>query len=436
MKKLLALLLVLMLPVCTIAESRGISLKLSTDETFPQMMEEGMQGSGMSAEEIGSFIWSYQKLIDGLGFEMIYQEDAFSVNLFMGGGTLFDCILRHGEDETVATSSLVPGYALTETLDSSIPSVSFEIALKSAQDAFAIWRSDMAPTVETGSYYGDSFQGGTRCTTWMLTDQDIAALVNALLTSDVRGFLEGSCYSFGLNGVELLRQFDEATSLMAQADTYAYILRLVDDADGQLIGGNLMVITQIDQVATFSFGMQNGHYGLVIGLGMNGFNYWQACDLDVIQQGADYTLNGCMREWFSEKAVPYQDVRATEPIAAYSTSCLLSQSFQRWQWEGSVFVGADFDRMQTLLGYSGSYDQEQKTLQAVAYLGVEPETPIRAELSIGPAEPIPPADDNLIQISSDDVIQFSKLKTSLFNALFARVLELFPSDILTMLMQQ
>ncbi len=436
MKKLLALLLALMLPVCVLAESRGISLKFSTDESFQPVMEEGLRISGVPEAEITSMVQAIQRLIDGLEVDLTAQQDALSVNLFVGGGTLFDFIFRHTKDETVVTSSLLPEYALTEKREEPAPSVSYETALNSAKDAFTAWLTNMTPTVEEGSYYGDTFRGGARCTTWMLTDQDVAALINTLMTAEVRGYLTARLQQSGLSGVKLLQQFDAATSRMAQADTYAYILQLVDDTNGQFIGANLTIITEMDPVATVSFGKQKERYSIVLGMGMNGFNYWQECELNVIHRKNVYILDGSMREWISEKAISFQDVKKTEVVGAYSTHCLLNRSLQRWFWEGDVYVGADFNQMQTLLGYDGSYDQEDRSVQAAVYLGVEPETPIRADLIIGPGKPIPPAEDTLNHVAADDAIAFNQLVTSFFNSLYARLFELLPPELLMMLMQQ
>ena len=119
MKKLLALLLALLMPVSVLAETYEVSLSLATDEALfsqyvKQMIVMDSTGENVDPDKLAVAV---ARILNGLGFSMKVQEDAAAIDIQLGGASVLDMVVHTEQDATLMTSSLLPGYCLRQTLD-------------------------------------------------------------------------------------------------------------------------------------------------------------------------------------------------------------------------------------------------------------------------------------------------------------------------------
>ncbi len=448
MKKLLALLLAFLLPCCAFAEPRAVTVRVSTDDAaFAAYAKEILQKlPGITAETRDKYVQVLRTLLKDTRFTAITQADAESVDISIGGKPLLDLVVYSQENASYLTTSMLPGYALVEKntdpqLSSNGPSQLNEAALSaiavSVENAVSAWMNSFEPMVSYGSFQGDAYSGGTKCTTWLLSDQDIAALVSAMATEEVRAAVTQLLRESGADAVRLLQQFDDLNDRVAKADAYMYILRVVHDDEDRFVGLSLTILEGAEQLATVSFGKQQKELRLVIGLGLKTQNYWREYILQGSQENNLQAFKGFTREWVANKAEAFSSVSGTNlPVQTFSWSLNISQADSRYLWDASLYEGITNDADRKLVSCTGSFTPADKALEADFSLIRSSSTPLKMQLAVKPAKEIPPLDSSIVVCSASnpaDAERYAELNKQLSYELTRRLVTLLPMDLLLIL---
>ncbi len=304
MKKLLALLaaLLLMLPC---AQAETWQAQLSVDYDAPAAASALTELLALfDQDELSPLIEPFAALLDGAGVRLTWQEDAVQLALLLEGQPLIDASFSVSGDRLIVTSGAVPSYAL------SVPVVAAEKpAAPDAAELTAIFESwlDGLPRAEsTGSFAGDAYDGGTRCTAYTLDDADIASLAQQLMTDELRACL----------GQEAADELLGRSAAAAQENAHDYVLRLIEGADGQLIGLSFTALRGDSQLMTLSAGAGDTSARLVLGLGLKAENYWYALDASWQTVGDVTQVQGESREWSAPRDEPFAFVEAARTANA------------------------------------------------------------------------------------------------------------------------
>lgn len=442
MKKLLALLLSLVLPVCALAETYEMTLQVSTDdEVFPAYAKALLQRiPGMTAQDADKYANMLRALLKNSAVTAIVQDDAVSLDVSLAGGSLFDMVTYEAENASYLTSSLLPGYALVEALTDaeSMPALISEEDMLHAGDsveaAITSWFAGIEPLTTSGVFSGDTYEGGTQCTTWILTDKDVAAYVSAIATDEIRSIWSQMLSGAEVNADDLFARFDEANEHVADEDKHSYVLRVVRDDADQLVGLSLTIIDEVAQIATLSLGVKDKEIRLVMGLGLGSQNYWWECTVQENQRSHLTLLKGTSREWVADKLETFAYVSETNaPVAAYTWSCNVTQSGQRYLWDGTAYEGEITDASRTICSFSGSVNQNTSALEANINLASAGRTPLKIKLNYKPVEEIPPLDPALTLCSIADPEQaelYTELSQQINYEMTLRLIKLLPLDVI------
>ncbi len=452
MKKLLSMLLAMMLPLCAAAETYSLSVMIDTDSVlFPMYLKQALleQPDIIPADEVEVCVATMQHLMDGLGLQLTMQDNAVAMDMQAAGENLLDVVAHAAEDAIYFTSSLLPGYALTESvtlnaadeqvLQSACEAVNWEHVCNTVTEAVNAWLAALKPTVSTGSFAGDAFEGGTVCTTWVITDSDLTALVSAAATQELRGALSNVFAAMNADATVFFAQFDEKNAAVADADTYLYILRMVDDDAGNLCGMSLTIFRDADQVATLSLGVTQKEMKLVLGLGLADQNYWWQFTAKKNQRNNIIFLSGTSREWMADKLQSFPYVcTANAPLSEYEWHCNVTKSGNRYLWDASVYEDNDRADYRYLFSSSGSINSKGKQLDGSISWGDSPYVPLTLKIKFGPAEAIAPLDPALqhCSVSAEEDAKLSHELSNRFTAaLMARLIKLLPLDVVLMINQ-
>lgn len=436
MKKLLALLLAMLLPLYACAECSGFSFTVTTDETsFLQLMKEALllADPTVDASTVENEAKLLQYLVNGFGVNASAQEDAFSLELLAGGQRLIDLVAYETEEEVLLTSAMLPGYVLVEenARDGEQLAVLNEVDwLALAANAYtdvSKWFADLQHTESRGAFDGDAYEGGTRCTTWVLTDKDIAALISTLLTEDVRNAFKLWLEASGVDAADLLDWFDEKNAQVAQEGQYSYMLRLVRDGEDVPVGASLTVLNAGEQLATVSLGFLPEGMRLVVGLGLNAQNYWWEFAANAKAEGGLATLYGMSREWAADKQDGFSYVSAAvEPAYACAWQCDFTETEDGFTWLASVTEGEA-----CILSSQGEVDASG--MAGKVAFGPANAAVLNVEFRVGEAEAIAPMAEDLTRCSSSDPADgalYTELTQKLLASLTARLLKVVPLNLL------
>lgn len=448
MKKLLALLLALFMPFCALAETYGLSLSLDADERLTEQFKEAFLADPAYAENADALAAALQQLLDGLGLDIVCQEDAVSMSLRLVGGTLLDMTVHTTEDAAWLTTSMLPGYALKEDNAGSaeddqailrqLQETDWTAVQASMEAAAGEWASVIEPDVSSGVYTGDAFDGGTKCATIMFTDVDIAALVSALATEELCTAVTPLLTAAGLDAEDVLAKFDAANDRVADEDKYAYLLRLVGNDAGELVGLALTIVGEEAQVATLSLGLGEQEARLVIGLGLKEQNYWWELTVAVEQQGDTCNLSGTSREWVASKEESFGYASAANaPVGEYTWQGSVTEADGRYLCEAAIHEG-DAQTSGQLCTGSGVLDPASSSLDFSISLGGAENPLLTLNAAFGPTDAITPLDSTLKVCSMTDAADstlYEKLLNQFSAALMARLLKLLPLDVIMTLNQ-
>lgn len=442
MKKLLALLVALLLPVCTLAETYELSLQVSTDDgIFPAYAKSLLQKiPGFSAQDADKYAQALHALMKDSKVTAIMQEDAVSLDVSLAGGLLLDMVVRETENSSILTTTLLPGYALVEALPDAgeaSAQISEEDMLRagdSMEDTIATWFAGIEPTTTRGMFQGDAYEGGTQCTTWVLTDKDIADFVSTIATDEIRNIYRQMFSVAEVSADVVFAWFDEANDRVAKEDKYSYVLRIVKDDAGQFVGISLTIIDDVAQLATLSLGVKDKETRLVAGLGMNAQNYWWEYTAQKSQRNQMTFIKGVSREWVADKLESFAYVSQTNaPVAAYTWNYNVTQSGQRYLWDGTVYEGENTVSAKAICSFSGSINHANPALEANINLLSATHTPVKIKLSWKPVKVIPTLDTSLTLCSMSDPEQaelYAELNKQLNFEMSSRLIKLLPLDVI------
>lgn len=437
MKRLLALLLALLLPGCAAAESYELSVSIEVnEESFASFAMPTVQGDpALSNVDARTLIAEVVECLNGMSTQLIFKEDAWQAKVNLGTGELLDAAVYTQDERAFLTSSMMPGYALYDALESeaSVPAVDSDAVCAGMESALSAWLGNLEPTVSYGTFDGDAYEGGAKCTTYSITDMDVAALVSALATEELRVLAAEFLTALGLDDAALLTQFDALNARVADEDAGLYILRIVTDEADAFVGASLTVVHGQAQVATLSLGAAENRIRLVVGLGLRAQNYWWELDCSFNNLQSSTYISGNAREWVADKAESFSYVRQTNaPLADYALRLNLSKAGSRYLWVGNISVsGIEYN--EELCAVSGSCNVGTKELDCTISLGAEQSAPLALKVRFGPADAIPPMDETL-QLCSlsapEDVEKCQELLEKFAARIMARLIKLLPMDII------
>lgn len=443
MKRLLALLLALLLPGCAVAETMGVSVSVEVDEAvFAAYVKQALQTlPEVAAYDLDALSAAVAKCLNGLSIESSAQDDATAVKLRLGNGELLNMTFHTTKDAIYVTSPMLSGYALWDALridheaEAELAETDWKSVGISAAKALSIWLEDIEPTVMQGMFDGDAYSGGTQCITWMLSDMDMAALISALATEEVRAaFVNLMKVVTGLDGSKLLAQFDALNARVADEDTYLYIVRTVTNDANEFVGASLTIMDEVAQIATCSLGVTGTAVKLVVGLGLSEKNYWLELNGKYSRQENITYLSGTSREWLAAKEESYSYVSATNaPLASYVLRGSLTHSGERLLWDGSISLGTEA-ASEYICSVSGSCMPESRKIEtSISLGGYGASAPLRLMLDVGSVEEISPMDSTLKLCSVTSVADaalYDELTQKFAASLIARFIKLLPMDLI------
>ena len=408
MKKLVALLLVLMLPCGALAETFKLTIKTEMSEAFvdelSRMLAPKKEDTPFDSKA-DLILQIAQRIVNGFALEMTMQDNAAVVRVRMGGDELMDLSIHDQDGMSYMTTSLLPGYALVERASSSTsvtPDTDWAKLADSSQNAFRAWLSERAPVITYGAFSGAAYESGVRCFTWTFAQEEIAALLSNLLSGEVRVAVTPWLLSAGLNAGDTFSWID---NMLKSADDgeYSYILRLVDDAAEEPVGVSLTVLREEAQIASVSIGAGEVER-IVIGLGMQRGNCWWEFTMNRSSRGTTPEYSGISREWAAPKEQSFAVVQASnQPKTQY-----------RWFFTSKQLDEANKLNVAIL---PMTEDAEQRALLAV-------------EVDLEPAEAITPIPDGLTVCADTDTEKYDTLMNQFSAVLAARMIKLLPMDLI------
>ena len=437
MKKLLAFLLAMMLPVCALAETYSISIDVKSEgNALVKYITEPLMPE--TAEDIAAFEAEaklLQKLLNGAGLDMVVQEDAAYMELRLSGKPILDFTSYMDDEALWLTSSLIPGYALgsrNEAADAdqaALDALDWEGAVNSVLPGLHEWASSIKPSEARGVFMGDAYEGGIKCTTWTITDMDVVSLVNHLLTEETRKLVSELLNSMELDATALLQRLDELNAQVAKENQYSYVFRLVQGPQEVFVGASLTVLQAQEQIATISLGVQDEELRVVVGIGLAQQNYW--CEATIIGTHAQDSLSvsGSICEWVGNKADAFAYIRATaEPDAVWDWELTIAETDGGYDWTFNAHSNGAAE-----VSASGTFSPDTCELSGEFTLGPADASLLSIAFDMGPSAAIQPMEQGLERVSIDDPAATER-SNELFNQIaammMARLLKLLPMDMI------
>ena len=432
MKKLLAILLALLMPLCASAEAMGFTVRIDADDAgFKAAASSAMMEAGAEAAEAEKTADMIRQLIDGAGFEVKLDDNSFYLELQLCGGKLFDMTVYEQDGKMLFTSSMLPGYALEDKIESNAPDVQqydWEAASQSMTDALLNWCAGIERSEAVGFFVGDAFEGGTKCTTWTLDDMMISQLMDAMLTEEVRTALTGMYTEMGFDPDEILGAVEQANKDVAADNKYAYVLRVVED-DEKLIGLSLTVLQGVEQAATFSVGLADNGVKAVIGLGLEKQNYWCEMTAGWTDSDAEKSARVYVREWAASKDEAFAYVQgATAPANTGEWTYNVASGADGYTWDSALSANDA-----VLLSGKGTAVPDEMKYDGVVSVGADSDKLLDVSYSIHPVDSLPQMDMNLKTCSLSDPADaelLEKLSNQLVAAISARLLKIIPLELM------
>lgn len=291
MKKLLACLLALMLPLSALADclsaelswtlwSDGITelIHFTTDGQRYPLMEEWL---GALAEFANGFtVTTAADDESGYGYLTLRHEDE----------TLYSFDVTATDRGTVMRHSVLPEMPLllspdnlyadpSALLPSDLKSVPWDAVLQTAQGCLNRWVQAMDTAESKGHFAGDAYEGGVYRTTLRFDDRDLALLMDMLLDADwpeaFTALFSQPIRAEGGSPEDALSYLRSRIRQTALDNRYHYVLHLVSDAENQPVGLSMIAYLSDQQVATLSVGAApDGGTTLALGWGVRGENVY------------------------------------------------------------------------------------------------------------------------------------------------------------------
>lgn len=283
-KKIISLLLALMLLCGTAAAEGAYQLTLEW-ASVPEGTKLYLQRTSDNSEsKIDQLAGALSELAEKSNIRLNIQEDAVYFALSMMDTLLLDMGIYVQENETIMTSTLMPGrYVLiSDTIEAEVTDpatwlkveeVDLDAVLAECLQTFLVWCSDIPGTEEHGNFVGDAYTGGTHCRSFTFDDADVAKLLDQLLdVLDKHGIDDAALEEITSSApIATLRVKNREA---AEANRFTYRLSLVTDDINRSVGASLLVMEGDKQVMTFSLATADNGIRLVCGYGMNDQNHY------------------------------------------------------------------------------------------------------------------------------------------------------------------
>lgn len=441
MKRLLALMLAMLLPGAALCETLQTEIMLTVreqelSEIIAPVLSEMYDVTQEQAETLAQ---AFAGLMNNSGLRVTVQEDAQAFELLLGGKTLVDVqALVDSMGNTVFTSGLFKGYGLTRpageeqatVADAGIDWASVLTGVRQEAEK----RISALPYVTTeGAFAGDAYTGGTSCRTYQLDDSDVAAFLQGLMTDDARDALALLFDIMGMDGKAALAALDDTHARVAAENAYAYLLRVVEDAEGSLVGLSLTVQQGTAQLATVSVGMASGEMKIVVGIGGAERNGWCAHSIRNVAGG----LAGESVAFWADKeqAYPYAAAVTTEYVSEISWSLYTQPLPDGISWDFS----ADAQDGRAFRCVAWHHDSDGTFGGYLQYLVNDTEIAL-VNVEVEAVEPLQIATDQLTlcSLNTADEAQLA-LQEQIFGLaeqiLSMRLLLILPMNVLTLFME-
>ncbi|MBQ2954809.1 MAG: hypothetical protein IJE07_14860 [Clostridia bacterium] len=282
-KRILALLLALLLPVAALAETCCLEASVQINqENAPDVFKAMGLFAGANNED--DLCQSLAEMVDGFAIRVVTQEDANRFTMAFDDTNLLEMSVIASGADLVITSELLGSNALLIPADLMSPEDAAFVQLMEGTDwlqllggvvsAAAAHLDGFEVTTQRGSFSGDAYAGGVYCTTCTFDDADIAALLSAAMTDEVRELILAVAEYLGFDGEGFIAGIEQAHQDASAANTHHYIVRVVYDAAYAPIGLSATVLAGEKQLATLSVGYADGELLIVAGLPMDDVNFW------------------------------------------------------------------------------------------------------------------------------------------------------------------
>lgn len=512
MKKLLALLLALLLPAGVLAEA-GVTedsdivpndtsyqqLKVPAGEMQAFCLEIAVTANeeslaallqpSMQMSDAATAAKAIAKLLNGFGMKLVAQGDNISFDLLLKNASLMDFngYMTADGQQVIVTSSMMPGYGLVQHADDDKTDAALtDKLLEELTHLLADMASDAMPLLQEidvertrGSFEGDAYTGGVWCTTVRLDDRQIAEFLRALLTDDVQEAVTAFLTLSGLGTAETVRQLVARHEDVALANEYHYILRFVEDANGEPVGLSATVMRGEEQLSTFSLGIADDTLRIVTGVGGVQENYWYdhlilfekpevhtvpGDDVIVVLEGAEglemsdveivygdvedrdgFVIRGSCIEFIGDKESSFSYALATADESLVWCDWMLDvkQDGARIEWqyaeESGVAPAVLKEGMPASVNIQAKGLVDDEMTGSIVYTvdGVEC---LSVSATFKPCAPIPPMSDDLVLVdveSGDHEQQLLAIEAenTLIDALSQKMITLMPVELILLLVQ-
>lgn len=375
MKKLAALLLVLLVPLAASAEAWQYAISTEADEAL--LLSEAAPLLALLPESDAAegelFVRLLARIIDGFGMEYTIQEDAAEFCFLLSGEKALRLGFYATEDALLITSPTLDGYAFREPIDGG------DLSWPEA-------------TVTSGVFSGDAYEGGTQCATW----------------------------TYPLNSL---------------GEDVSLIVREVMDDASRPVGFSFTAMQGEAQLATLSVGEQQDTLTLVAGLGLNAQNYWCRMICMASVEGEITYLDGRMEEWLADKTESFSSAsKLYAPVAVSKLRATVTQTENVTAWSGKLCME---DGVETLCTFSGDYAADSGALNTELHLGASPDqAALTIRFAMRAADALPPLGETItICTQAEDAALYDSLKNQLSASVAARMMKLLPMDLILELTQ-
>ena len=460
MKRFAAMLLALLmlLPGISHAEEEGysVSVTFSMDREAAGSMLTSMLGgepSGLDsmAEALSEMIGSIVLKASGLSSEQLTQVD---LRIDLMDSPVVDMLMSTDNlsgTVRLASDSLWPGHALvsamtaeemaaTLSMQEAWEKTDFRSVLADLRGCLEAWSAGVPCKTEHGAYVGDLFEGGVQCETYLVDDRDLSLLTDMLLDK-----MEGYDLSFEafaemyLNGEHPLALLRGSVHQVALENRYAYQLRRILDAEGQILCLSLTALDGGTQVSTLSAAPVAHGVKLLWGYGIQGENRYLEWMLTDRSDADTKRLDSMVKVYLDQAKAGYR--AASAGLAVYEASGSLEitgmpDGSAQWQAEWTAGLDGGNER----LSVTGLWQAQTEEISVDIVLGerVNAASGVRITLRGGPAE-VSPADLSAlkeIDMLDDDPVTLELTEQLLKDAaqsLGVKLFKLIPAPLMTLL---
>lgn len=447
MKKILALLLALLLPVAAFAEASTLEMSVTMDvENAASIFKSmGMFNGATNEEELCRL---FAELVDGFRMRLLTQDDATRFEMSFDETTLLDLSVLYGGENLIFTSDMMGGTGLSMPMALLNPEHDEFLTLLADTDwegllggmAMAVMQQiDAVEITETrGSYSGAAYEGGVYAINVTLDDKVIAGLLNAMLTEEVRALIGKMAAYWDMDGESLLAQIDAVNAEAAADNAHRYIIRVVYDEAMNLIGLSVTVMQGEKQLCALSIGVDEAQLRIVAGFGLDDVNYWHYQEINWQETAAE---DGKVSLRFWGEILEFTAPKASDfafAIKTYTDFNMLRQwemnvttqgNGATWRYTVSEQMGLGAPTVRQ--DGKGMYMPGVRFANSCTYSWNAVEYMIE-QVIWGPCDPISAdgAGMELLDIMSEDVTKLQEVALTLGEEIATRLLQVMPMQLL------